>query len=240
MNDTLVKEVDDYSERSVAFLDVLGFSSLVRAADKDLPSREVIRSIIRTLRETVASNPHYGVMFTQFSDCIVISAPRNPSAMFFVCQAVRLLSLNLLSQGYLLRGGIATGNLSHTDEGLFGTGLLEAYRSDRSGAPPRVTLDDQFVEDAQDALLKQDPHAIRQDPYDGTWTLHILRDFELYTPEPVAGKVVLDGAAGTIAARITHMSNDMTLPADVRAKWRWLREYWNQSVGVRGVLTTAP
>ena len=103
-----------YRRKYVAFLDVLGFSALVRAGDSDPAIRQLIHGIVAILRETLARNPRTGFQFTQFSDCIVISANCNLLGLYAVFSGCRMLATNLLSHGILLRGGIAMGNMIHT------------------------------------------------------------------------------------------------------------------------------
>lgn len=227
---------DNYSDCLVAFLDVLGFRALVEAADANPEKRTVIREVQSVLRDTLGAQPQTKTHITQFSDSIVISAARTPVGAAWLAHCVNLLFFNLLNEGFLLRGGIAHGNLSHNQFGLFGPGLHKAYRADQPGSPPRVVLSPEVLEDYQ-AVAAQAPSRI--DPYDGETMLHVLGLYEAYDAVPRAGGMVLDESARWIAGVIGARAEDMANPADVRAKWRWMREYWNTSVGVRGILASA-
>ncbi len=230
----------EYERRVVAFLDVLGFSQLVEQADQVEERRESILTIISTLRETLARNPRVGFEFTQFSDSIVISAGLNLYGINAVFSGCRMLAVNLIQRGILLRGGIAVGNLTHTDDVLFGTGLLKAYGCDASGAPPRIALHSTMKDAVDDysAMYGLSEQVIR-DHYDLTPMLDTFLDFAEYDPRPAAGKVVLDGPARTIAGYIDASAFNRDLPASVRAKWRWMRDYWNRSVKRGGYLQQA-
>lgn len=222
----------DYRERFVAFMDVLGFSQLVRNADKHPHQREVILTIIRSLRTTLAEVPPTSFQFTQFSDCIVISADRSRDGLLAVFSGCAALVTDLLQMGVLLRGGIALGNLVHTSEILYGTGLLSAYSHDGVGGNPRIVLDDDVVDDARKEGLDV---LVRPDHYDLTPMLHTLWEFENFDPKLLA-LPALAIAGAKIARIISPNSGDLAQPASVRAKWRWMRTYWNDSITAKGHL----
>ena len=229
-----------YRRKYVAFLDVLGFSALVRAGDSDPAIRQLIHGIVAILRETLARNPRTGFQFTQFSDCIVISANCNLLGLYAVFSGCRMLATNLLSHGILLRGGIAMGNMIHTDSELFGMGLVAAHGFDQSGGVPRIALDQELI--AEVASYGADlgfEEQVRNDPVDQTAMLHTLLEFEDYDPTRVAGKVVLDGIAARIARQISHCASNPELGPSVTAKWKWFRDYWNRSVDPRNILPLA-
>ena len=228
----------DYERRVVAFLDILGFSSLVQMAD-DLKWRTAIEGVLKTLRSTLTANEAHSLRLTQFSDCIVISAPVEHYGVTLVMDGAKILATNLLNHMVLLRGGIAIGNLIHTDDVLFGPGLLRAYDKDTSGTPPRISIDqtvkDEIASWHNDFGLEA---LMRTDPYDLTTMLHTLHSYEVYTPEPAEGKVVLDRAAVHLAEQIAWQCYRVDHPPSVRAKWLWLERYWNDAVGKNGILSS--
>lgn len=236
------EEVDEFAYRPkyVAFVDVLGFSALVRAGDTDPAIRQLILGIVAILRETLARNPRVGFQFTQFSDCIVISANCNAFGLHAIFSGCRMLATSLLSHGILLRGGIAMGNLTHSDRELFGVGLVAAHGFDKSGESPRIALDPSIVAEirAYGADMGFDEQ-MRIDPADQTAMLHTLLEFEEYDPTPAVGKIVLDGVAAQIARLISLNAGGSTLPEAVTAKWQWFRDYWNRSVATKQLLAAA-
>lgn len=236
------EEVDEfaYRPRYVAFVDVLGFSALVRAGDTDPAIRQLILGIVAILRETLARNPRVGFQFTQFSDCIVMSANCNAFGLHAIFSGCRMLAMNLLSHGILLRGGIAMGNLTHTDRELFGVGLVVAHGFDKSGGSPRIALDPNIVAEISaygaDMGLEEQ---VRIDPADQTAMLHTLLEFEEYDPTPAVGKVALDRVAAQIAQQISLNVSGSMFPDAVAAKWQWFRDYWNRSVATKQLLAAA-
>lgn len=222
-----MSEPDTYTEKYVAFLDVLGFSHLVRDADTNPSKRNLIQGIIRTLRETFNEVPSStGFRFTQFSDCIVISADRTESGFVAVATGCVGLTGGLAAEGILLRGGIAVGNLLHTRDTLFGTGLLSAYSNDAAGSPPRVSL---CAETQNDAISFDLEGLTRLDPMDLTPMLHTLWEYENYNDRSESDDAIaVEGR--NVVNHISRNSYNMNLPSSVRAKWRWMRLYWNSSL----------
>lgn len=220
-------ESDEYTERYVAFMDVLGFSQLVSDADRDAEKREVISGIIRTLRETFREVPtSAGLRFTQFSDCIVLSADRSYDGLLAVFTGCVDLTTRLMADGVLLRGGIAVGNVLHTDNALFGKGLLAAYRNDASGSPPRIVLCNSTEADADEFNLWV---LVRRDQMDLSTMLHTLWEIENFK-QADGGSDELAIRAYNASIHINANANNMELHPGIRAKWRWLRVYWNESL----------
>lgn len=229
-----------YGVKYVAFLDVLGFSAQVEYADQNPEGRSIIHSVIKTLRQTLAKWPTGDFVFTQFSDCIVLSGGHSSAGLNAVLWGSSLLANNLLSRGVLLRGGITRGNITHTDDVLFGPAMIAAYRMDRTGSPPRISIAQNVIDDlslySNGEALRQ---FFRQDDYDLTHMLHILYEYESYDQTPQVGKAVLDEPASGIARTIAFYASNSNYPPDVRAKWRWMRAYWNDAVSKRGILQRA-
>jgi hypothetical protein len=218
-----------YNERYVAFLDVLGFSELVKDAGSSMEDIDTIRGIIKALRETPKPYPAADFRFTQFSDSIVLSATRDENGLVIMFEAAIRLATQMLIRGVLLRGGIAVGNISHTDDALFGVGLLNAYQYDFQGDPPRIRLSKEIREDATkfEFFPTKWPIAIRIDPFDLTDTLHTLLFFQTFR-EGITGPLTPQSIT-SIRSEIDTKARDMRFRPGVRAKWRWLRQYWNET-----------
>lgn len=243
MNDTQVTTQSDdlaYGEKYVAFLDVLGFKAQVGYADDNPEGRQYIVDVIRILRNTLGKFPTADFEFTHFSDCIVLSGACSTIGLHSVMWGAVTLSNNLLNRGVLLRGGITRGNVTHTDDILYGKAMIDAYQMDRSGSPPRISLTRQVAADAIDYIATgMFPHWVRQDDFDLTMMLHTLLEYEHFNPTPAVGHVNLTGPAFYISSTISHNAGNLSLQPSIRAKWRWLRNYWNAAVATNGILPKA-
>lgn len=238
MNEIVSADSENYGSRYVAFLDILGFSALVQHADKP-DWRAALVDVVQCLRTTLANNEHSGFRCTQFSDCIVISVPSTQIGLAQVFAGAVMLATNLIQRSILLRGGIVKRNMMHTSEMLLGPALVEAYRFDAAGGPPRIVLSDEVASDAINSEhFEHLACYVRNDEYDLSPMLNTLVDFQLYDALPRVGMAVLDYPAKSIARNIAHQCYECGHPAAIRAKWLWLERYWNDVVSVRNILPT--
>lgn len=58
---------DDYRERYVAFLDLLGFKVLVEAAERDDKERRRLQEVLEHLSRTLCNSPRLGMRFRFFN-----------------------------------------------------------------------------------------------------------------------------------------------------------------------------
>jgi hypothetical protein len=142
-------ETDEvYSERYVVFLDILGFSDIVR---RSMTSPAQAKELIDILEHIANAGKQFGdqndlqqddFRAQSFSDCIVLSENVSPVGLFHLLASTMLLSFNLLQKGIFARGGVAKGKLHHSEKVVFGPAMLEAYRLESTIARyPRILVD---------------------------------------------------------------------------------------------------
>jgi hypothetical protein len=66
--------------------------------------------------------------------------------------------------------------------------------------------------------------------------LHFLCEIEGYDAIPRAGGIVWDRTAASIAEKIRLNVEAANQPTEVRAKYVWLKEYWNRAVARMNIL----
>ncbi|MEW6199130.1 MAG: hypothetical protein AB1601_10790 [Planctomycetota bacterium] len=160
---------DKYIDRVVAFVDILGFSRLIAAADNDRPAVELIDELERVLGEDVAAQWHGPLAghpdaealaesegkgkieitnFTikMFSDCICTAAPPNYFGYMWTVLNLANIQKALLKHRILLRGAIALGRHYQSDAVIFSEALVRAYQLESHVAMyPRIILDAPLV-----------------------------------------------------------------------------------------------
>src|ERR1022692_122204 len=111
-----------YAQRYIAFIDVLGFGSLVSESGRDQvigaqTIKRVSDAILWSIDELEEKlDPLSGLTFTQFSDSFVVSVDASqPSRHALVSFAFSILEVVdcFLASRLLLRGGISRGLLIH-------------------------------------------------------------------------------------------------------------------------------
>lgn len=141
--------VDTYEDRAVAFIDILGFKNLVRdgRVSTILNAMEIIKRRIREIEGV----REVKVDISQFSDCLILSAPNNKSGLPYLVHFASLVASELFLNGIWCRGGITTGQIYHKGSVAFGQALIDAYNLESQLAVyPRILITwdtaDSFVE----------------------------------------------------------------------------------------------
>ena len=133
-----------YKNRYVAFVDILGFTAIVRATEHDaMPTR--INALVKALAEIGSHHPSINesddFQFQSFSDSTVMSSASTFTGLLQILYSISDLSIRLLQTGLLARGAIAKGNLHHDRPVIFGPAFLDAYDIEQKIAKyPRVVL----------------------------------------------------------------------------------------------------
>lgn len=145
----------NYEDRIVCFLDILGFSTHVKASvNKDgtdnLQKIKTLNNALQYLGLIIDDNrleKKSKRRVTQFSDSIVISFPEtNESGVFWAIADILGMQAGLVQYGILCRGGIARGKLIHTGNLIFGPAMVAAYTLESNAAMyPRVILDEEII-----------------------------------------------------------------------------------------------
>lgn len=138
-----------FTEKFIAFFDVLGWKSLVRAAEEGRGLSLTELSEIVTALGTDDDRKHfekYGpttcpeaprirkdmdVQITPASDCVVISAEISPAGVINLVSHCWTACFKLLAKGVMCRGYIKRGQIYHTPEQQIGTGLSDVVEQEK-------------------------------------------------------------------------------------------------------------
>lgn len=198
----------------VAFLDLLGFSNMVKS---DCESPPISAGFMNRLLEVHERTLNlYGsdadLDLVQFSDSVVLATPYDKKKFSNFVRIVSKFQYNLFCQGLLCRGGIAYGKHFSSGTFLFSNGLIEAYKIEREIAKyPRVVVSTDLLEllypngsfDGDVPLIKQN---------DGVVFVDFLSNGQLNDSVPYL-QSILDGAQSSSPS--------------VKEKHSWLIEYFN-------------
>lgn len=226
---------DAYVDSYVVFMDILGFSALTELADSDPAWRRLLAETIVLLKTRLPEViDHANFRASQFSDCVVLSARRDDQGLFTILSAAALLASSLFDRGLIMRGGIALGNFHHDGQIMFGPALVRAHAFDQPGSPPHVTVHGDVIADIERSAYAATLRTwVCADPWDLSPMLHTLNRFEAY---PQAGDLVIPNDALRYAEFLSQKASDMSTKPGIRAKWRWMQDYWNRTVAVKGIL----
>ena len=201
----------------VAFLDILGFSDIVKRdcesptdSDNYMRNMEKLFDIYEHTLELYSSTT--GLEMVQFSDSIVLAIPFSKDKFSFFVQIVSKFQYELFSRGLLCRGGIAYGKHFLKGGFLFSNGLIEAYKIERNIAKhPRVVVSTDLIELIyKDKKLNDAIPLVKE--IDDVFFVDFLANNNLSNSAEYL-KSILDNVA----------SSDIS----VKEKLRWLTEYFD-------------
>ncbi len=139
----------DLSYHYLAFIDILGFSEMVRKDCESPPGEDAYLSRLLQLHSDTkaAFAAASDTSLVQFSDSIVVSAPYRPEGYSGFLQQIASYQLHLLLEGFLVRGGIACGRHFSQGDFMFSQGLVEAYHIEsRLAKYPRVVVSRELMD----------------------------------------------------------------------------------------------
>jgi hypothetical protein len=237
-----------FSPHTVAYLDVLGFSRFVAEAETNQDKLELLDKLFNEVipREISSEgrNSEYpenlGLKCLSDSDSIVVSAPISDKSTYPALIAVSIKAIQIahafLDMGFLVRGGIAVGNVHRTDSNILGTGFQEAVKEDKGN--PRIVL----TKSAEQELKKL--------KNEGSWYWN-----SSFFSKDEAGQVILnlihpeqsyfpdkDGDPGDYFRKyretiLKNLSNN-ALDTKARQKWLWFAGLYNSNNKIFSSLTS--
>lgn len=224
-----------FEERAVAFIDVLGFQSVVKNATctnltflEELV--ETLETAVPNLDSTVSSTVPNELIpkHTYISDSIILSAPLISNKMKSYCglsilimRAIQLTHI-FLAKGYLVRGGISIGQVWHTDSNIIGPAYQDAYFLETQTGSPRIEISSKAKEywcqknDASNSMCLN---------YRGCFMVNGLHNYYIKDNMPSTVDEVFKSYKNIIEQKI-----DSSLKDDIRYKWWWFGEFLNNKI----------
>jgi hypothetical protein len=250
-----------YELRTVAFIDILGFSALVSRSTQDAEFLSKLHHALRIVEHQgrawagqalVGSGGSQEAAKAQlaeldfrshaFSDCIVLSQRGAFVALLFI--SVAQLAMALLDLGVIVRGAVAMGELYHDASVVFGPAIIEAYHLEtRCAKFPRILVSESVFAASQEGVIAfpdQGSQAayrpcdfLRRDA-DRLYHVDCLTTALLSPPAVIgADHGELARRLRKIAALIREEFKGNTRELDIRAKWGWFLDYFNDFARVR-------
>lgn len=173
-----------YTNKFIAFVDILGFKGMVEASEADEALLDQLIEITGMLGKgagrdqyeqygplTCPNAPHIdkhlNFCVTQISDCVIISSEKSPAGLINLVTNCWQISIRLLQSGNLCRGFVTAGNVYHTSTQIIGPAYQTAYASESTvtafkrmaneKGTPFIEIDDavsKYVSDQTDQCVK--------------------------------------------------------------------------------------
>ncbi len=237
-------KIHPFTERAVVFLDVLGFSALIRDAERQPPKRDELFGIFTVLNDHVKFDnqavsgevpndvkPNYIFI----SDSIIFSAPllhgKYDGLAIVVAKTIQIAH-KLLQVGYLLRGGINIGSVWHMPSNIFGTGYIDAWCAQENANHPRVVLTDAARAHWQEKLQPLIGELCVEDA-DGKLIVDTLNPYYLGDITQIHGGIEQQFIAYRV--RIQQQQNEFAEGTSPRQKWDWAAAFFDRAIGQHGI-----
>lgn len=242
----------NYEQRYCAFIDILGFRNFVkglRSANDARALRDVMQKIhAPTSGPTVSWDIDFRAQ--SISDAIAISTTTMDSGLYRILEAIEKLSVDLLREGYFIRGGLVRGYLYHDSSMVFGDALVRAFELETNIARyPRVIISKEVMDDIGKmgsgffAENKNRFDAFIEQADDGPFYVHVLRTVAAELHQVQIDNLNKKPEEQTRLADFDRMQNMIQKRLDEAAfvphhfeKVQWFAKYWRTFVpyGVTG------
>jgi hypothetical protein len=139
-----------YQERYCAYVDIIGFRGLINGLREAPSNFETLRSLLQKVhsrpRNTRPSDPE--VRAQSISDAVALSTEVHPRGLELLFDALEALAIDLLCEGYFVRGAVVKGRLYHDEHMVFGEALVRAFEFESEQARyPRIVVLQEVRED---------------------------------------------------------------------------------------------
>jgi hypothetical protein len=215
-----------YEDRAIAFIDILGFTELIRSnqVSKIIGTLRLIRSHVKRI-ENLKRTP---VQTSTFSDTVVLSVKRDDEGIPYVLYLTAALVGELFLRGIFCRGAITSGQLHHRGNSIFGQALIDAYQIEsRLAVYPRIIITESLAEDfviLRNKQLSQSRQRCLED--------YFRKDFDnLYHLDVFSPWLFVPRRAGVIKQTVVrrigkHIIGQMDVSETIDARRKMSKLFW--------------
>jgi hypothetical protein len=239
-----------YEDRYCAYVDILGFGELVEKLDQGQTPFEALQELLKKIHNPPPSNAS-GFERADFraqsiSDAVALSGADNIVGLSSVIHAINRLAVDLLHQGFFIRGAIVKDKLHHDDKMVFGRALVRAYRLESNVVRyPRVMVTREVVETIRTSRDEKAVGRLLRRAEDGPMFLHVLRAIEMEALPSEVGELMTQSAADRVREKLSpfigladHIQRRFDEATDIPEhfeKVKWFANYWNETIDMWGV-----
>jgi len=220
----------EYEERILLYVDVLGWSALIKQADSDPLKKDLLaRSIDRLISfhawarmKKVASETGWQIALA--SDSLFASAPVMGEHFDEFLLEVARLARSLLFEGIYVRGAIVQGRLLHNREIIVGPAVVKAVEIENETKFPRIQIDESVLHRFQST-----PRWIYRDSrnHPSKPSFDFIRFwFDRAADSPLVMAAEIDKLLKIVDEAGTTRSEEKLIVRD-----RWMKEYLSYQTG---------
>lgn len=172
-----------YTKYLCAFIDILGYSTLIEDASSKAKAITIIRhindAVENGIRRNIEIQNSEELKYKIFSDNISISIPYPnnkdeglDNVLFSFIDIIIFIQAELLNYGIIIRGAISSDYHFENENMIFSRALIKSYRLESKEAVyPRIIIDHKLIEELKESF---------DDNNFSSWEKVILKDSDLY------------------------------------------------------------
>lgn len=204
----------DYSDKLVAFIDILGFRNYVfQNAEKSKDKIKLINDVLNHAINIVTNNSSEDTFSVKlFSDCICISS--KSENIHYLILELAYIQCWFSMHGIFLRGSLTRGLHYESPNIIFSQALIKAYDYEKTAIYPRIIIDSTLAKSINDTTY------IMKSP-DRLFFVDYLNF--IYAEGNSDGDKILEGHKEAILNQVREHAED----TKIIEKYRWLSEYHN-------------
>jgi hypothetical protein len=234
-----------YEQRYCAFVDVLGFTELLKkfgTHDKYTELRNILFAI-HSPRASPFEKPFAGsdLRAQSISDAVCISTAASAPGLLHLMSALQFSTLDVLSEGVLVRGAVVKDYLYHAPGIVFGQALVRAYLLESKIVKyPRVMLTSDVVKDSEtyaaNAPYTEAFKGRVTQADDGPYFLDYFWEIRgIMERGDMNGGEILDRYQAMAYLIQDNLREAFDVPAYFE-KWQWIANYWNRTAAALGLI----
>lgn len=233
----------EYSEKIVAFVDILGFREKTNIACSN--AKQPVHMMLQDIRNYIEICDDDSFLeqncstYSVFSDSSLYSAPLNRFEN--VVAAISQLQFFSATRGFFLRGGMTFGYIFDRNKFFYGKGLNSAYSLESSEAVyPRIIMDDNSKKDSGNSNFKEfkdkykNTVQIKED-IDGKYFIDFLKPVDKDLINVKYEDLYSNENYEKISEAITKELKANIKKPSVLLKYIWLATYFNSSIEELGI-----
>lgn len=241
VNQSCGDSIKSYQAKKNIYNILKAIYELKLANDFDLTDRNKIE--LDKMGSYILEDKFPQISLTFFSDCIVISMPiakKDKYELNYVkfLEKIIQISLQCISYGFLLRGGITCGQLIHNkivDNICYGPAMNRAYLMESQKAIyPRILVDAFAIKE----FLRDTDHAdvirnyLKADIIDGEMLIDYLSQKAYYESDKYLDKIINDylGFLRNIRSLIMKSQKKFKNNSNIYSKYEWYKTYYNDTI----------
>ncbi|WP_097006977.1 hypothetical protein [Lacrimispora amygdalina] len=192
----------------VAFVDILGFSEMVRSDCENVISNARYFEVLKSVNEQTKTIRKCNI--TQFSDSVIFSLPLDVDNFYQMVEILTNYQKDLFLQSIICRGAISYGKHYKEEDFMFSQALIEAYKLESKEAIyPRIILSKNLFDYFKPQLNRGLPHLLcEQDGYQ-------FIDYFSILDKEISKDILVD-----------FNKTMEKYPLNVKEKYFWLFQYW--------------